>query len=71
MSRDALNTLIRLALILSFASSLVGLIAGLLSEEANRTDVKKDLESKKNLRAELNKIHKELNLLKAQICNDL
>jgi len=71
MSRDALNTLIRLALILSFASSLVGLIAGLLSEEANRTDDKEDLESKKNLRAELNEIHKELNLLKAQICNGL
>jgi hypothetical protein len=69
MSRDSLNTLIRLALILSLASSLIGLAVGLLSEEENRKDDKKDLETATKLRAELNEIHKEINQLKAQICN--
>jgi len=69
MSRDSLNTLIRLALILSLASSLIGLIAGLVGEDENRKDDKKHLEEEINLRNELNEIHKEIDQLRAQIFN--
>lgn len=67
MSRDSLNALIRLALVLSFASSLIGLIAGFLGEDENRKDEKEHLENETKLRNELNQIHKEIDQLKARI----
>lgn len=67
MSRDSLKTLIRLALVLSFASSFIGLIAGLLGEDEDRKDDKEHLENELKLRNELNEIHKEIDQLKAQI----
>lgn len=67
MSRDSLKRLIRLALVLSFASSLIGLIAGLLGEDEDRKDDKEHLENELKLRNELNEIHKEIDQLKAQI----
>lgn len=69
MSRDSLKTLIRLALVLSFASSLIGLIAGLLGEDEDRKDDKEHLENELKLRNELNEIHKEIDQLKARISN--
>jgi uncharacterized protein YlxW (UPF0749 family) len=69
MSHDSLRTLIRVALILSFASSLIGLIAGLVGEDEDRKDDKEYLENELKLRNELNEIHKEIDQLKAQISN--
>lgn len=69
MSHDSLKTLIRLALVLSFASSLIGLIAGLVGEDEDRKDDKEYLENELKLRNELNEIHKEIDQLRAQISN--
>ncbi|GMB01124.1 hypothetical protein [Pelosinus sp. IPA-1] len=69
MSHDSLRALIRLALILSFASSLIGLIAGLVGEDEDRKDDKNHLEEEIKLRNELNELHKEIDQLKAKISN--
>lgn len=67
MSRDSLNTLIRLALLLSLASSFIGLIIGVFSEEENRKDKQHSLDKENKLNTELDEIRKEINQLKAQL----
>jgi hypothetical protein len=67
MSRDNINILIRLTLVLSFASSLVALHVGLLTEDRDREDDNEDLECERKLRVELDDLHQEIDQLKLQL----